>query len=564
MPGRRPRTLSAQALVMQLLIVIVTLGVVAAAGFLHARDTLHDQYGQRSLAVARTVANLPDTLRALAAGAPGGELQAIVERIRVETGMTYIAVADANGIRYTHPNEDRIGEMLSTDPSAALAGETTITTETGTLGTTVRAKVPVLDDDATIIGLVSVGVSTDEIGEQTMTTLWTILGYGSAALLLGVLGSWVLARRLRRKTFGLAPSEIATLYEHREAMLLSIREGVVTLDARGRITLINDEARRLLHVGADSVGMSLRDLVPSPHLAAVLDGGHDGTHDDADTSVVSHGRVLVVSRRPVTVRSNEIGAVVTLRDRTELQDLVSELASVKGMADSLRAKAHEYSNRMHTIAGLLELGHIDEAVRYVTHESRFAQSLTEAYAEELGDPTLVALLLSKSAVASERGIELRIVRDDTMLTAHLAHSHDTVTAVGNLIDNAFDAAAGRGADGGWVEVDLRASGRSLVVSVSDSGPGVEPSDREHIFEYGYTTKPMSNPTGDRASANSERGGRGVGGGIGLALVAETAERHGGSVELLTDGPVGSGATFRVTLADMLDAGPEDARHLVAP
>ena len=530
MRSRRPMPLSVQVLALQIVIVVVTLGVVAAAGFFHARDTLHEQYGQRSLVVAQTVANMPQTHEALAAGVPGGALQDTIERIRVATGMTYIAVADADGIRFTHPTESRIGERLSTDPSAVLSGETTITTETGTLGTTVRAKVPIIDEDGTVIGLVSVGVSTAEIGEETRSTLWTVLGYGGIALLLGVVGSWVLARRLRRKTLGLTPSEIAALYENREAMLLSIREGVVTLDAKDRITLINDEARRLLEIDGDVIGRSLRELVPSPHFAAVLDGQQEG----GDTSVVSQGRVLVVSRRTVSVRSRVVGSVVTLRDRTELEVLVTELASVKGMADSLRAKAHEYSNRLHTIAGLLELGHIDEAIRYVTHESRFAQSLTEAYADELGDPTLVALLLSKSAVAAERGIEFQVSRDDDMLTARLAHAHDTVTAVGNLIDNAFDAAASSDANGGWVRADLQSEGSTLIVTVSDSGPGVDPGTADRIFDYGYTTKPQR---------------RGAGRGIGLALVAEAAERHGGTVEIVAD--TAAGATFRVTLVGML-------------
>ena len=530
-----PTTLSARLLALQLAIVVVTLAVVAVAGFFNVRQTLYDQFGQRSLAVARTVANLPDTRRALETGDPEHELQAIVERIRVETGMTYIAVADENGIRLTHPNPDRIGERLSTDPSAVLDGETTISTETGTLGETTRAKVPIFDDDGTIIGLVSVGVSTTEINHHTLIKQRWVIAAVCAALGLGVIASVILARRVRRETFGLAPAEIATLYEQREAMLLSIREGVVTLDADGVVTLINAEARRLLGIDDAVEGTRLRDRVTSPHFAAVIDGHHDGQ----DTTVVSDGRVLVVSWRPVWVRNREIGAVITLRDRTELEGLVRELASVQGMADSLRAKAHEYSNRMHTIAGLLELGHADEAARYAASESQIAQSLTEAFAEQLGDPTLVALLLSKSAVAAERGIELRIVRDDALTSAQLTATHDIVTVAGNLIDNALDAAAAGDLSPRWVEVDLRADASALIVTVSDSGVGVPAGDAGQIFEYGYTTKePL-------AGAPSR--------GIGLALVAETVSRHGGSVELVAR--PGAGATFRAVLRGVLEAEP---------
>jgi two-component system, CitB family, sensor kinase len=531
----RPTTLSAQVLAIQLLIVVVTLVAVAVAGYFHVRDTLYEQYGQRALAVARTVADLPETHQALVTGDPERRLQDLVETIRVDAGLTYIAVADEDGIRLTHPNPERIGERLSTDPSDALAGRTVITTETGTLGPTVRAKVPIFDEDRAVIGLVSAGISTSEINRHTWLSQRPVILLGAGALALGVVASVVVGRRLRRKTFGLAPSEIATLYEHREAMLLAIREGVVTLDAEGRITLINGEARRLLGIEGDVEGVRLTDRVRSIQLAALLDGRYEGA-----TTIVSQGRVLVVSRRPVSVRDRQIGAVITLRDRTELEGLVSELASVKGMADSLRAKTHEYSNRMHTIAGLIELGYVHEAARYATDESRLAQALSESYANDLGDPTLVALLMSKSAVAAERGIELRVVRDEAMLTARLVDAHDAVTVIGNLIDNAFDAVLIGGRDESWVEIDLRADGTTLIVSVRDSGPGVAAEDAAHIFEYGYSTK-----------TSAEDGVRWQG--IGLALVAETAERHGGTVSLVPEDR--RGASFVVTLGEMIAATP---------
>jgi two-component system, CitB family, sensor kinase len=526
--------LSTQVAVTLVLIVLVTIAVVDAALYLHTRNTLRDQYGQRALAVGRTVAELPATVEALEAGIPGGRLQELVERIRVETGLTYIAVADEHGIRFTHPTVANIGKPLSTDPSDALAGETTITVETGTLGETMRAKLPVYGDDDELLGLVSAGISTQRIGAEVRRTLGTVAAVGFAGLGVGTAGAWLLARRLRRKTLGLGAGDIATLYENREATLLSIREGVVTLDNEGRITLINDEARRLLGLDLgpgtsdELVGRSLGELVPSPHFARVLDGRPDG----GDATVVTGGRMLVVSHRQVSARGERIGAVVTLRDRTELENLLGELASVKGMADSLRAKAHEYANRMHTVAGLLELGHVDEAVGYITDESRFAQSLTESFATERGDPTLVALLLSKSAAASERGIELEVTRDEVLRTARLAHSNDTLVAVGNLIDNAFDAACS-GVGPPTVHVELAAEGADLIATVSDSGQGVPEADRARIFDLGYSTKSSS--------------GRGVG----LALAAEAAERHRGTVELT--GPVAglTGASFRLVLRDMI-------------
>lgn len=529
---RRPWSLSTQVLVVEVVVVVVALVAVASASFMHTRDTLHDQFGQRALVVARTVADLPATRDALERGVPGGELQRLVEQIRIDTGMTYIAVADGDGIRFTHPNEERIGERLSTDPSDALAGRTTISTETGTLGPTMRAKVPVFNADRDIIGLVSVGVSTSEIGAKTRHAMWVVVGYATGGLALGVIGSSFVARLLRRKTFGLGPSEIANLYENRQAMLLAMREGVVAVNAAGNITLINDEAQRLLGLDGDVMGQELRRLVPSKHFASLLDGAHGG-----DSSVMVAGRLLLVGRRPVLVRSDVVGAVITLRDRTELESILTELASIRGVADSLRAKAHEYSNRMHTIAGLIELGHGDEALQYATRESQFAQSLTEAYVEELGDPTLVALLLAKSSAASERGIDFHVVRDERLVTSRLAHPHGVITILGNLVDNAFEA-VGSTVGGGWVHVDLGADDRALIITVKDSGPGVDDQHAPQIFEYGFSTKSASAPNVSR--------------GLGLALVAETVAHHGGRIELVEQSSDDAfGATFRATLPDAL-------------
>jgi two-component system CitB family sensor kinase len=539
----RRSALYVQILVLQVVIVVIALVAVGVGAFLHTRDTLHDQFGERALAVARAVAVLPEVRTALTSGEPGGELQELVARIRLDTGMSYIAVADRDGIRFTHPTPDRIGEPLSTDPSDALAGQTVVVTEKGTLGTSVRAKVPIYDQSGQIIGLVSVGVLVTEIGGLTARTFWTVLGYGLGALALGLLGSWAVAARLRRKTFGLAPDEIATLYEHREAMLLGVREGLVTVDDDGVITLINDEARRLLGVDGEVVGRPLVDVVEAGPLAETL----RGLGVAEDVTVVSGARVLVLNRRPAEVRSRRVGAVITLRDRTELETLVRELANAHGMANALRAKAHEHSNRMHTIAGLIELGQYDEVTRFVTQETRLAQSLTEAITDDIGDPLLNAVLLAKAALASEHGLQLRVTRDEALVTSKLHDVHDVVTVLGNLVDNAIDAVLATGRPG-TIDVALHAVGDALVIRVTDSGAGVPDDLAAHIFTYGFSTK-----------SSTARRGRG----IGLAIVSGIVNRQGGAIEVGSAGRDGGdtgGAVFTVTLPGVIGA---DQAHLVS-
>jgi two-component system CitB family sensor kinase len=237
--------------------------------------------------------------------------------------------------------------------------------------------------------------------------------------------------------------------------------------------------------------------------------------------------VLVANRMPVTVRGREIGAVVTLRDRTELEKLLKELHDVRSLADALRAQEHEFSHRLHVVAGLIELGRNDEAVLYINNSSLVHQALVASIVESIGEPTIMALLLGKAAVASERGIELRVAAE-TRLPEDYPDARELVTVLGNLIDNALDSVAGS-LGNGWIEVTIRDEGDGVLVQVRDSGPGVDPSVVDEIFRDGFTTKV--------ATGSGRRG-------LGLALVSQTVRRRpGGYVHVRNDG----GALFTAFL-----------------
>jgi len=322
---------------------------------------------------------------------------------------------------------------------------------------------------------------------------------------------------------GPEPDEIATLYEQREAMLLGIREGVLAVGRDGRIALMNTEARRLLRLDESCRGRPLEEVVPPGRVRELLSGEVDGT----DELAVAGERVLVVNRMPVEARGEVIGAVVTLRDRTELEKLLRELDSVSGVADALRAQAHEFSNRLHTIAGLIELDRPADAVRFITEASTVHQALTEALVERIGDPTLVALLLAKAAVASERGIDLRLAAD-AVCVGELGECEDLVTIVGNVIDNALDAVGTSVGQRGWVEVSIRAEPDKIELRVHDSGPGVDAALADEIFCEGFTTK--------IAASGARRG-------LGLALVSQVVRRRDGRIAVHNDG----GAVFTIVL-----------------
>ncbi|MFI8214213.1 ATP-binding protein [Streptomyces sp. NPDC085932] len=541
-PARRlrlglPRRVFSQVLLMQ---VAIAAGVaVLATGLFLAPlgDQLDDQAMRRALAIAQTTAQQPGLAKDLrdTPPSPNGPVQQEAERIRKATQAEYIVVMDWRGVRWSHTDPKQIGGIVSTDPGQALAGHEVMEIDDGTLGRSARGKVPLRDGDGTVVGAVSVGIAYDSVRGRLIHAIPGLLAYAGGALAVGALAAWLISRRVHRQTRDLAFSDIAALLSEREAMLHGIREGVVALDRTGRIRLVNDEAQRLLGLGDTMVGRTPDEALGAGRTADVLAGRVTGT----DLLTVRGQRVLVANRMP----TDDGGAVATLRDRTELEQLGRELDSTRGLIDALRAQDHEHANRMHTLLGLLELEMYDDAVDFVGEVVGDHRATSEQITERVEDPLLAALLVGKATVAAERGVALG-VSDRTRLPDRLVDPQGLVTVVGNLVDNALDAAAGT--PHARVEVELRSEGRTVTLRVRDTGPGIPPENRELIFTEGWSTK--------KPPAHRERG-------IGLSLVRRLAERQGGSA---TVGEAhGGGAEFTVVLPEALtEPGPEPA--LTAP
>lgn len=517
-------SLASRILAFQLAIILgaLVIGVLVTIGIEQAG--LDSQYEHRALNLAQVVAAMPSVRDSLHDADPSRTLQPLAEGMRKASGASFIVIAGPDGTRYSHPNPAMIGKKIDESPQEVLAGHTFMGVQRGTLGTSARGKAPIVDATGKVIGIVSVGFLEEALSRQLMNDLGRFVFYLLVAVALGVAGSLLLARHLKRQTFGLEPEEIAALLEQREASLHGIREGTVATDLDGRVTLINDEARRLLRLPEGIEGRRLLDVLPPGRVRDVLSGEVTG----ADEVVLAADRVLVVSRMPVVVRDRTIGYVATFRDRTELESLVRELDSARSVSEALRAQAHDFSNRLHTIAGLIELGRLEEAMQLTTESSAVSQELTESLLERVGDPVLGALLLGKSAVAAERGVQFRL-SPDSRLDGDAGHPRDLITVVGNLIDNALDAvAASPNGNARWVEVSIHQEDGDVVIKVHDSGPGIEIDDSEQIFSEGYTTK-IAAPGGRR--------------GLGLALVKQVAARRGGEVTVVNQG----GAMFTVRL-----------------
>lgn len=472
---------------------------------IQSNESFQDNEGRRVLSVAEDVAATEIVRVALADPLRYHQLAPIATRARNLSGASYVIISRPDLTVVTSPDPDQIGERLPLGDSMIRAGRSWV----GVVDDSLVAHVPVISERGRVVGIVAAGVATPTFLEGIVNSPGEALLILGIALVIGVVGSLLLARRVKRQTFGLEPREIAGLVEHREAMLHGIREGVVGLDATHRITLVNDHARTLLSLSDDVVGRAVSDLDLNDRLVDVLTGR---AGDAADQIVLRRGRVLIMNRMPISLRDNAVGSVVTLRDRTEIVALQHELDANRSTTDTLRAQAHEFTNRLHTISGLIELGEFDEVRRYVSWVSRSREAWHTEVSARISDSAVAALLIAKSSVAAEHNVALRLTPSSRLGEVDESLSSDLVTVLGNLVDNAIDALP---ADG-WIEVDLTHSDDEVLVVVTDSGPGVAPDIAEEIFRHGFTTK-----------AAEEGGQRG----LGLALTRQTCLRRKGSVEV---------------------------------
>lgn len=568
MPGRgptraRPRklTFATQTLLLQIS-VLMLVGLLSATLYtwLTYRQLTADTEA-RALAVAQSIAADPDVrdLVTQLSDLPAlpdnqalrvGPVQAIGEAMRERTGALFVVVTDDDGMRLSHPTPELLGQRVSTSPSDALSGREVVDLETGTLGPSARAKVPIWSTtSATPVGEVSVGFSTESILASSLRAIAPIAFTVVAALLAGVLASTFLVRRLRKLTLGLEPEEISTLVQDQEVVLYGVAEGVVGVAADGRVTVCNARARRLLRLG-NVIGRQIRTLsIPAPVLLLIDETPVEGSRT---VQVVVGPSVLLVSARKVLRGTSDLGWVLTVLDRTQVEELTRQLDAVGALTSALRVQRHEFANRLHTASGLLDIGDVEEASRYLhrTLESGPVKYPVE-HGDRLQDPYLQAFVGAKGFQASERGVVLRIGAG-TLIRGSVTDPQDITTVLGNLVDNAVEAAVHGSSEPRWVEIELLSEERTLHLVVADSGDGVG-GDPGLPFVEGHS--------GRKGSSDSEHGH-----GLGLTLSRRLARNLGGDVWLASPGePGGPGAVFCAQLPGVLElpkAAP-DARRTAA-
>ncbi|MFG6494913.1 sensor histidine kinase [Fictibacillus sp. UD] len=495
-------------------------------------DIQEEELGKRAMITARTIAQLPEVKQYIQKKEGWNEIEPAVEKIRVINEADYIVAMNMDHVRYSHPVKDMLGTKSDgNDEGAAFADHTFISKAKGEMGTAVRAFVPIKNDNLEQIGVVTVGhviPGFNEVVHDLMDEMTLIL---LLVLSFGVIGSYLLARHLKQQMFYLEPHEIVRMLEERTATFNSMHEGVIAIDNQEQISIFNEKAKSIFSVTGDVVGRPIREVIPDTRLPEIIELSRPVYNQEIRVS----GKIIMSNRVPIKVQNQIVGAVAIFQDRTEVAKMAEELTGVKAFVEALRVQNHEHMNKLHTIAGLLQLGKIKKAMQYVFQISEEKGSLTRFLNQRIKNESLAGLLLSKVGRGKELGIKV-VIDSGSRLEQFpdQLDQHDFVMILGNLIENAYDAL--KGMDDARIDVSIAQDSEICAILVEDNGSGMSEEVQNHIFERGYTTKGKH------------------GSGIGLYLIHQIVEKGKGEIEVTSH--KNQGTSFVITFP-MNDRGEDD-------
>ncbi|MFF2457845.1 ATP-binding protein [Peribacillus simplex] len=477
-------------LVLSLSLFLILL-LTTSFSYMEGRQIAKDK-SQLALELSKTISFMPTVTEAFETDDPAGTIQPIVEKIRRETGAEFIVVGNKEGIRYSHPLASEIGKRMEGGDNARAIqeGEYYVSEAAGSLGLSIRGKSPVFDANGKIIGIVSVGFLVDDVRAQIFKDLSKEMIVSLVAIMISIIGSYMLARSIRKDTLGLEPFEIANLYKEKNAVLQSVKEGILAIDQNGLITSMNQPAKKLLDIQESVRHLNVDGLFPSKYLFEVLKSGEP----QVDKEISWKDKSVIVNCTPIFDSEGVSGVVASFRDRTEIEEMVNTLSEVKMHSEDLRAQTHEFTNKLYVLSGLIQLGEYDEAIDMIQSETSELHSLNRVVFEQIKDTKVQALLLGKIGKASEKKIIFEIDAQSYLekLPDHIKLSQLTLI-LGNIIDNALEAVSSM--EEPLVKFFATDIGNDMVFEVSDNGKGIPEDAVAHIFDRGFTSKNNGSPSG---------------------------------------------------------------------
>ncbi|MCW4465617.1 ATP-binding protein [Glutamicibacter sp. MNS18] len=470
-----PRRLRARILLLQLGIVLGTVLLVSLVVMRVEIHRVEEMAFDRVETAASELAGLQAVQQGMVSTDPVARVAPIASMATAVSGVYYVTIADMDGIRVAHQDPGQIGQPVSSEHEDIRQGGTFRGIEQGPLGLTLRVKEPIYHQGQ-VVGTVSVGVLQSTVRANLAEVVWGFAPWIILAAGIGTIGAGLASRAVYR-IYGVAPEQVGSLLQAHQAVLFSIDEGVLGVDREGTVTLVNREARRLLDLPEQVVGQPMQ---------AVLDSGvvqllrSESPQAEMTQTVLSGERVLIATRREALVGDNRYGRTLTVQDRTELENTLRELRGQKSLTDTLRAQAHEFTNQLHLVSGLLSIGEIEEATEQI---QRYAGTSGAHSDRPVEDPMLAAICNAQLAVAREAGVELRI-HPGTSTKVGWKADEDVATVTSNLLSNAIEAAG----DGGVVSMRINAGVTGVRIEVKDSGPGIDPDQLPALLRMGYSSK----------------------------------------------------------------------------
>ena len=529
----QPKSLQGQMLILVSLVVFLQLVISGAIFTTFIGEISQDQIGKRALDIAHTVAAVPMVATALTDASLQPQVQHLAEAVRAQTGAEFIVVADRNSRRLSHPNPKKIGQIFvgGDEQDALTTGRSYLSQATGTLGPSLRSIVPVYSIDKQIIGFVAVGYLQQDVAD-------TVHGYQREPatlifmlLMVAMLGASAIARYVKRQTLGLEPREISSLYLERQAILESIRAGIIAVDGHGEIRLINQAALEHFHFEPQQhvIGKKVDEVFANSEFLPLLQAGAEQSLRE----ITVDGQELLFTSVPIVHELTDAGMVASFRRIDDLTRLQQQLRQSQEFTEMLRVQSHEYSNKLHMLGGLLQIEAYDEALELVSHEASGLQSLIQFLSDAVPHTTLAAIIMGKFNRANEMKVEFLLDPQSSMADIPNDYNFDKLaTIIANLIDNALEAAVAYRDRPACVQLFMTDIGHDLIFEIEDSGAGVGVELQETIFQQGYTSKSAEH---DLNHAH----------GVGLYLVRRYVQQLAGELTIST-GDLG-GALFTLSL-----------------
>ncbi|WP_315115935.1 sensor histidine kinase [uncultured Clostridium sp.] len=415
-------------------------------------------------------------------------LQKYIKDIAVSSkNIDQIAIMDLSGNTYANSNLEEIGtsEDISIGEEAALKNNIYLKDMIENFGRLIITFVPVRDENNLPVGYVTAKVTMKSIETYNYEILVAIILVVTSGLMIGAVSSLIISNSIKNSLLGYEAEQISKLFIQKQEVLDSLDEGIVAVDENLKITLYNRAAIEILGGKEDIIGEDVFKLIPNSNLPEVFLSGEAQYNKE----MIINDTIILTNRIPILEKEKVIGAVTIFRDKTELTRLAEEVTGIKQVVEALRANNHEFLNKLHVILGLIHIGETDEAKRYIIKQTKIHQQKTSIVINRIKDSTVAALMLGKISRAKEMGVDLSINPKSTLnKCGGKINSHNIVTIVGNLLENAIEAVSITEKDEKNVEILILESDKSILIKVIDTGDGIEKENIKYVFNSGFSTK----------------------------------------------------------------------------